>query len=302
MKSKLKRGILIFLIGYLVLFSARVTYVFINPSRTSLEPQVQNLNMSNNQAVRMGKQNYASSKVVVTSTETAKTITVDQKYERIGFVSSGTEDFDIDSARIRNTIKEDSAVIQLENNSGIKGRRLLELSIGVHPDKFDAFVEKVKAIGILNDFRVEKIDKTSEYKSLKAQLATLEKTRASLTALKEKGGSISDLIGLENRILEMEEKIQNMGVQLGDYNEENELCTVKLTLRERGLKVDNLLSLSSVFSKVLESFAWSIGFYLLFLLILLLSGLCTYVILNLILKGKEVYSTIIKSKPLEKEQ
>lgn len=296
MKSKIKKGIVIFLIGYLVLFSARVTCVLVRPDRATSELQLQNAVLSDAQSTRTGKNNYASSKMIVTSSETAKTITVDQKYERIGFLFSRTEDFDNDNAGIRNIIKEDSAVIQLENNSGIKGRRVLELSIGVHPDKFDSFVEKAKNIGELYDFRVEKIDKTSEYKNLKAQLATLEKTRASFISLKEKGGSISDLIGLENRILEIEEKVQSMGVQLGDYNEENELCTVKVTLNEKGIAAANIYSLSFILNNILESIVWSLSYYLLFLFILLLSGICAYVFLIVIVKGKVVYSSMMKSK------
>ena len=101
------------------------------------------------------------------------------------------------------------------------------------PDKFDTFVEAAKEIGKNVEIEVIKNDKTNEYLQLRAKRTTLEKARTALEDLKSSGGSIEERANLQNRLMEIEEKIQDLGVSLGEFDPENELCTVKLTLREK---------------------------------------------------------------------
>ena len=39
-------------------------------------------------------------------------------------------------------------------------------------------------------------------------------------------------MGLENRILEIEQQLQGLGVSLGNFDDENEFCTVHFSLLE----------------------------------------------------------------------
>ena len=39
---------------------------------------------------------------------------------------------------------------------------------------------------------------------------------------------------MENKILEVEESIQKLGVKLGEFDTENEFCTIKFSLSESG--------------------------------------------------------------------
>nr|GFD12335.1 hypothetical protein [Tanacetum cinerariifolium] len=79
---------------------------------------------------------------------------------------------------------------------------------------------------------ITKVDKTNEYRQLNAKKVSIEKTLASLNELKSKGGQISDFVSLNDKILEIEEKLQELGVELGNFDAENEFCTVKFSLYE----------------------------------------------------------------------
>lgn len=207
--------------------------------------------------------NYASSKVVRKNSQKAfRTVTLDQKYEKVAEFSTGANDFEGDSARFRTLIKKFNALIQYERSSGLKPRRCLHLAIGVHPDHFDDMIGEFKKIGTLLSLTVNKQDKTNEYKKLNAKRESLEKTKRALIALKQRGGKISELMNLENRILEIEEQIQSYGVKLGEYDEENEFCTVKATLAE-GIGGQTI----SVGHRLKVAFEWSVKYGLLFTLL-----------------------------------
>lgn len=59
--------------------------------------------------------------------------------------------------------------------------------------------------------------------------------------LKAKGGQIADYVALNDRILEVEEKAQELGVELGNFDAENQLCTVKLSMYEGATEKYKLL-------------------------------------------------------------
>ena len=168
-----------------------------------------------------------------------------------------------DEAKMKATVKNFGAVVQLEQNTGNEGNRNLHLIIGVQPEKFDSFYLSMQAIGKIISKSVTKTDKTNEYLQLNAKRISLEKTRNSLLELKNRGGNIDEYIGLENRILEIEEQLQGLGVQLGDYDEENEFCTVRFSLYE-GEEVR-----IGLVQRLKVAFEWTVKFYTLLML-----GLC----------------------------
>jgi hypothetical protein len=190
-----------------------------------------------------------------------------QKYEKVATMSARSMQFEKDEQELRTRISDLKAVIQLEQNSGLPGRRVLHLAIGVHPDRFDAMIAASRAIGTLISINVNKTDKTSEFKDLNAKRISLEKYRQGLLSLKGHNGKIEELISLEQKILEIEKEIQDMGVKLGEFDAENEFCTVKVSLYEGGLPASGAAWFGRV---VLESllFAglWSLGisFFLVF--------------------------------------
>lgn len=310
--SKVRKGIWGASLLYLVLCVLRFIYLQIEAQDFGLtENSIQGQSAMKNEGIgsynEAGKktaiQNFASDRRVMDAVGATKQVTIDQKYERVGFVSSYTDNFEGDKVKVNTLISGNKGIVQIENNSGVTGKRVLELSIGVLPENFDAFIESAKGIGEIYDFRVEKRDKTSEYKDLKAKQLTLEKMRDALNALKEQGGNINDRINLENKVLEVEEKIQDLGVSLGNFKEENELCTVKLNLYERKYKkVEKALSYGVIAKNIVASLIWVLGYYCGLLVMIILAGLSSYVLLLVLNKFKETLSTLSEKKDPSKEE
>jgi hypothetical protein len=199
-------------------------------------------------------ENYASGKK---ASAPASTIGDAQKYEKIATLTETSSDFDGDKTRILELTQANKSVVQLERATGLKGNRLLHLGIGVPPDKFDAFVETAKGIGRNIQIEIVKNDKTNEYLQLRAKRTTLEKAREALEALKSSGGSIDERVNVQNRLMEIEEKIQELGVSLGEFDPKNELCTVKFTLSERAGPAS-----TSMGRRARNAFEWAVWAYL----------------------------------------
>lgn len=156
----------------------------------------------------------------------------EQKYEKIADLRAQSTRFDDNETQIRAAIKKYDGVVQYENLNGLAPMRSLQLAVGVRPESFDSAVAVFRKIGIESYFNVSKTDKTDEFNNLRAQRASWEAVRASLLELKKRPGNINELVTLENRLLEVEQELQRLGVQMGEFSEENELCTIKLTLAE----------------------------------------------------------------------
>ncbi len=302
MKKKLWIGLLIYLAGFILFFLVRFVFGLVakeavitaNYSYYGRQQPQLNMNQTTGESYEsFSKSNYASYKRVIQKEGgiNPQTITVDQKYEKVATIRNEAADFDKSDKELREAIKKHNAVIQYEQNSGLKGSRFLNMTIGVLPDLFDAMVDDIKKIGSLKGIEINKFDKTSEYKDINAKKKSLEKARDALVSLKNKNGKVSDFIDLEYKILDIEKQIQDLGVKLGDYSEENELCTVKLTLIENTFK-EKL----SFFRLFISSLEWSIKYYGILTAVVFLACLTILIILAIAEKLK-----IFKSLFMEKE-
>lgn len=188
------------------------------------------------------RKNYASEKISVkgdmvygssnTTVNTAANVASNQKFEKTASIKTKTSEFEKDEKLLKSKTKAYNAVIQYEQNLGQKENRQIHLLIGVNPALFDSFYVDIQKIGLVKETEVTKVDKTNEYRQLNAKKTSIEKTLESLKELKSKGGQISDFISLNDKILETEEKLQGLGVELGNFDTENEFCTVKLSMYE----------------------------------------------------------------------
>jgi hypothetical protein len=292
-KSKIFKITLLFLAGFFLLFLFRMIYGYTS-KYTDSEPEYISDFFDNFES---GRKNYASNKYKYEKASsssmkemdvTPQQISVDQKFEKTATVKSKSMNFEQDEKKVKTSISEFKGIIQFEQNSGSKGSRSLQLSIGIQPEKFDSFYVLVKTIGSVKSMEITKVDKTNEYKDLNAKKTSLEKIRNSLLELKKQSGKIDEFIGLENRILEIEEQLQGLGVQLGDYDEENEFCTVRFSLVEGKSLVP-----TSFLHRLKTAFEWTINFYLKFILIVLFASFSAFFILLIIDKLK-IASNIIK--------
>jgi len=215
--------------------------------------------------------NYASTKYKAKSASTSQSsVQVDQKYEKVASIKSKSNKFDDEEKQARVLVKKYDALIQFEQKSGNAGYRNLNLVIGVPPDNFDSIYNDLITIGKIQAKQITKKDKTNEYKELNAKKASLQKIRNSLIELKSKGGKIEEYMQLENRILEIEQQLQELGVSLGNFDDENEFCTVQFSLQE-GKEVS-----ISFIHRIKVALEWTIKFYLRIIAILALVTLFSY--------------------------
>ena len=276
MKHRIRKGFLYLVLGLVVMFLGRLTYGYLSPgegaalnegSALSGEYTRAAINMFAESADGFTKNNYASDKLKVYRDDMTQAQSVDQKYEKIASVFSKTNAFEDDEGTVRELTGKYSALIQFEKSSGLPGARRVELAIGVPPNRFDPMIGELRNVGELSSIRIDKTDKTNEFKELKAKRSSLEKTRDALMNLKSRSGRIEEFTSLENRILEIEEQIQTTGVSLGDYDQENEFCTVRLSLEEKSGAVTGI----SFRHRAVVALAWTVKYYT-FLLALLIFG------------------------------
>ncbi|MFT4601016.1 MAG: hypothetical protein ACI857_001193 [Arenicella sp.] len=261
-----------------------------------------------------GKQNYASDKFDKNTTTSNDKMdfeyqspdlsidpgSVDQKYEKIAEVKAATASFDSDEEYVRTQVEDFNGIIQYEKKFGNEGERSLQLQVGVPPDNFDSLYLKLITVGVTHFKQIIKNDKTNEYLELNARKASLEKTHASLIEFKEKGGQINEFVNLENRILEIEVELQNLGVNLGDFDESNEFCTMKFALAETKTVAATTVSFYHRCKVALE---WTFGSYLKFVSSVFFVFLLAYVFILIaekrpIKRGIDFVKKI--SKPEEK--
>ncbi len=291
MKKKIIKGLIYLTIGFIVLFILRLIYGYITHPDGLKVSQVQRGDLGITRSSFTGsKRNYANNKMSRRIKD--RVFQVDQKYEKIATAATHTKAFKKDEGKTRGTIKKFKALIQFEQRSGLKRykNRKLRLSIGVHPDKFDAMIKDIKTIGRTFAIQIDKTDKTNEFKDLSAKRTSLNKTRTSLIALKKQGGKIKELIQLEDRILQVEESIQNLGVKLGDFDAENEFCTIKFTLQERINERANI----PFIQRFKVAFVWTVWAYFSLIIILFLASLSILFIVILLEKLKWLPNAIEK--------
>ena len=195
-------------------------------------------------------------------------VNYDQKYEMISEIKSGSEDFENDVMEVRKSINDLSGVVQMEQTGGLENNhdRFLWVSVGIPPGKFDSLVEELKLIGTITNFSVNKTDKTAEFKSYLAQIEALEKSVDSYKAIKSQGGTIADLLMIEEKIIKTENELLQMGVTLGFFDESQSLCTVDFTLSEYIDVKRGGIEFYMVVESAVDALGWSLLAYLLIIL------------------------------------
>ena len=228
------------------------------------------------------RKNYATEKHIKSSDiQYQATSASSQKYEKTATIKSKTSKFEEDTKATKDQCKTFEGVIQYEQNTGNSGSQELHLMIGIHPNKFEDFYQEILKIGSIKAKKIIKIDKTNEYRELNAQKASLQKTLTSLNELKNKGGAISDFVSLHDKILEIERQMQGIGVELGNFDTENEFCTVLFSLYEGSTEKK-----ISFIQRAKVALEWTIQYYLTLIFALLGMAVTVFVLLLIIDKLK----------------
>lgn len=228
------------------------------------------------------RKNYASEKQMMKQDVAQQAnIASSQKYEKTATVVSKTSQFEKDLDSIKKITTNFEGVIQYEQNTGNKGNRQIQLLIGINPEKFDSFYTKIQNIALVKSTEITKIDKTNEYRQLNARKASLEKNLTSLNELKSRGGAIGDYITLHDKILEIETQMQELGVELGNFDTENEFCSVRFSLYEGA--PEKKINFASRLKVALE---WTIKYYAVLMLTVLVLIVTIFILLLVIDKLK----------------
>lgn len=265
-KKRWKNIMLLLVLLFLVLFLFRFWYGY-SKQIDFFENQTEYF-----EEISFSKRNYASKEYKVKSkTQNQGTVNVDQKYEKIAAVNSISSNFDQDEKATRKTIEKYNAIIQFEQKLGNLGNRKSLFAIGVPPENFDDMYQDLIKVGRVQSKQITKKDKTNEYKELNAKKQSLEKIRNSLMELKSKGGRIDEYISLDNRILEIEQELQDLGVSLGNFDDENEFCTVQFSLLE-GRKLN-----ITMIHRVKVALEWTVKMQLRIVTVLLFMALFSYI-------------------------
>ena len=223
MQLNARRAALVAALVFLVLFGFRIGFGPLASGHEAGSGRPQ-------QSIEVARKNYATAKL--SPGHAGPHAGDSQKYEKVATLTELTDNYEADLKRIDSLIAAHGGIVQLESATGLAGRRTRYLGIGVPPDRFDAFVAAAAAIGKSAQVDILKIDRTNEYLQLRAKRTTLEKALAGLEAITAAGGSIDERIRAQVKQTEIEQRIQELAVSLGEFDAQNELCTVKLTLRE----------------------------------------------------------------------
>lgn len=210
------------------------------------------------------QKNYASEKTKFQMKGEAAPVASSQKYEKVAYVSSRSTSFTEDEKQLHGTIRQFGAVIQYQQESGNKGNRDLRLMIGVAPEKFDSCYYAIQKIGTIKSTSITKVDKTNEYRKLNASKVSLEKNLASLNALTSQQGKIDERIMLHEKIAEVERQLQELGVELGNFDEENEFCTIQFSMYEGAAERS-----VPFYSRIKTALEWTVKYY-----VMLMAGVC----------------------------
>ncbi len=187
-------------------------------------------------------------------------------HDKRAILAIGTSEFTKDEAAIRDAIKEQNkqeqkAEIFTEHRSGIEPNRKLAIEIGVHPDNFDALVDKLQTIGTLSSITVEQKDRTGEFRTLFAKRQSLKKHLEAIVKLREgKSPTLEDSLRLEGKIQEIEKEMQGLSVQFGDLIGAETYYHIHVTLAEHvpGGKGDKTYTMPQ---RVGHAFLWATAWW-----------------------------------------
>jgi hypothetical protein len=274
-KQKFRRIAFVFIAIFILMYLFRILYGYTYNGFQS-EDAGSNSFMS---GIEKHRKNYASEKIKAYAPSDAAlpSMAGNQKYEKIANVRAKSTHFQEDEKLLHGTIKKFDAIVQYQQESGNKGNREIQLLIGVLPEKFDSFYHATQGIGVIKSTEITKTDKTNEYRKLNAKRVSLEQSLASLNELKTKDGKIEDFINLHNRIYEVETELQGLGVELGNFDAENEFCTVQFSMYEGA--AERSVGLVTRLKVALE---WTIKYYAVFVACVFFAAAAAWVLLKLL--------------------
>lgn len=289
--KKIKKIAIRIIAGFVLMFLLRLAYLLfisnVTYSESNLMNEASNLRYSGASEMKFASvNNYATFDYSLIPNSQAL---IQQKYEKVATLSTKSNEFEKEQKEIDKVIKQNKALVQFNQLSGLKGNRLLEMTLGVPPENFDMSVEMLQKIGKTLSFNISKSDKTNDFKDIQVKLKLLQDTKKEFVALKSKARNVSESIDVQNKISQIDTQIQQLGLNLNEYSSNVSLCTVKFSLQENEkIVVQRSISATELFAKIFDSLQWAALYYAFILFILLAAFLLALISLKII----ERYMTV----------
>ncbi len=109
------------------------------------------------------------------------------------------------------------------------------LTIRIPSRKLDGAIVKLRALGRLAELTLTGKDVTASYIDLKARLGVLQTQRELILRLLKASTTVSGQLSLSAKFSDVQMQIEQIQGQLNVLNDEVDLATLKLTLREEGV-------------------------------------------------------------------
>jgi hypothetical protein len=100
--------------------------------------------------------------------------------------------------------------------------------------KFAQALEKIRTLGRVERVDTQVQDVTNEYVDLDARLRNAKREEQEILKLLDRSGKLADIIQIESKLAEVRGQIERMEGQLRVMNEQMSLCTITVSLHEKG--------------------------------------------------------------------
>ena len=144
-----------------------------------------------------------------------------------------TKEFDAARVRIENIVRQSQGYIDRLTVRGSGSTHALTATLRLPANTADSGLRDLKTIGRLVEESQNSSDITSQYVDLGARLSNaLNSEQRLLGLLRERAGSLKDVVEMEREIEAVRENIERMEAQQKDLNNKVQFVTIDLELTE----------------------------------------------------------------------
>jgi hypothetical protein len=104
------------------------------------------------------------------------------------------------------------------------------LAMRIPTDDLDATLDKIRALGTVDELRTNAVDVTNEVRDLDARISTLKASTARIEGLLAEATSISDIITLENELATRQAELESLEARQRGLDDQVSLSTITLSL------------------------------------------------------------------------
>ena len=146
-----------------------------------------------------------------------------------------TQNYDAANETLRAALDEAGGHVEESSESGAQGERYARYVMRVPAAQYAAFLAAAGEAGSVVHQSEQAEDITREYVDTEARLETLRAQRDRLEELAGQAGTLEDLLTIEEHLADVQYQIESYTAQQRAMDDQVDLCTVEVTLREVAL-------------------------------------------------------------------